>query len=152
MTRRLLLVRHARAAPSAGADLLRPLTEDGELQAREQGRRLRPLALRGPVLCSPAARCVQTAHGLLEGLGRQDELPEVRSDLSETSAASRALEIAMAAGPDSILVGHQPGLTDLACALLHRSSLTFALPPATAVLLHGEGAAPWSVAQVLSPP
>ena len=158
MSHRLVLVRHARAASSAGPDLLRPLTEEGARQAREQGERLLERAESagfgelGPVLCSPAARCVQTASELMSALGR-DGFPEIRSDLGESSATKAMLSVALGASPGSILVGHPPSLADLACSLTHSTSLPFSIAPATAVLLTRDGAAgPWSVASVLPAP
>jgi phosphohistidine phosphatase len=158
MPHRLVLVRHARAAPSAGPDLLRPLTDEGERQARRQGERLGELAAAagfgelGPVLCSPAARCIQTASGLLEGLGR-DESPDVRSDLAESSPVRLMLGLALESAPGSILVGHQPSLADLACSLLGSTSLPVALAPSTALLLkRPEAGVAWSLAGVLPPP
>jgi len=152
MTSRLVLVRHARAASTAGPDLLRPLTDAGERQAIALGERMRSLGDLGPVLCSPAARCIQTAYGILQGLGRSEE-PDIRPDLGESSGAGLTLEIALAAAPGTIVVGHQPSLVDLACALLHQTSLPFTLAPAAGVVLHGDGAqTPWSVGQLLPPP
>ena len=158
MPHRLVLVRHARAAPSAGPDLLRPLTDDGTQQARRQGERLAELAAAsgfgelGPILCSPAARCIQTASGILEGLGR-DGFPDVRSDLAEASPARLMVGLALASEPGSILVGHQPSLADLACSLLGSTSLPVALAPSTALLLkRPDSGSAWSLAGVLPPP
>lgn len=151
MPRRLVLIRHARAAPSQGADLLRPLTDEGREQARELGRRLRDVVSRPRVLSSPAARCLQTAHAVMTELG-QDGAAETRSELIESAGAHDLLPLAEDAADGTILVGHQPGLVDLALALLRVSTAPFSLQPATALVLDQGEAGAWSLASVVRPP
>ena len=150
MTARLVLLRHARAAPSAGPDLLRPLTDAGLAQARAQGERLRERPPTGPVLSSPASRCLQTAAEVCSALGREDVIA-VKSELLEfagVAGMSRLLGDVEAGG---LLVGHQPSLADLACSLLRCTTLSFAFSPATAVILEREAGEPWTLAAVLAP-
>lgn len=117
--KRLILVRHAKASKDDPrlADAERPLTERGERDAAETGRRL---AKRGPhpdcVVTSPARRALETAKLIARELDfpwrgiRQDpriyeadadELLEVVHDLEG------AVEIAL-------LVGHNPGFSEFA--------------------------------------
>jgi phosphohistidine phosphatase len=149
MPRRLILVRHARAEPSSGDDLSRPLTAEGEAQARSLGGRLREVGP-GPVLSSPATRCRQTASALLAALGRKEGARPCDA-LAEKSSVHDLLPVVAGAADGTILVGHHPSLMDLACALLRTTTAPFTLSPGTAIVLEKEGAAEWTLASVLSP-
>ena len=48
-------------------------------------------------------------------------------------------------------MGHQPSLSDLACALLRKASLPFSFSPATAAVFERTGDEPWTLATVLAP-
>lgn len=151
MTHRLVLVRHARAASSAGQDLLRPLTDQGQRQAEEQGQRLRAWAPFGPVHSSPARRCLETAHGLVQGLDLHPS-PEVEiiASLSEHAREDELVRHAREAPDSAILVSHQPGLALIMDAFLGNGS-PVAFSPATAVLLE-RGPEGWSLVKVLPAP
>lgn len=113
----LYLVRHADAVPRAdwtGDDATRPLTEEGEAEARAAALGLARLDLKVDViLTSPRQRAEQTAHLIAEALGgtvRTDDLladgfdiPALASMLSAYSTASGVM-----------LVGHEPDLSTLA--------------------------------------
>ena len=151
----LVLWRHAEAEERPegdlpeGRDLDRPLTARGDKQAARMAVWLdRQLPEGARILVSPARRCEQTALSL----GRKYK---VCAQLGPDGTLEQLL--ALAQWPSSklpiLVVGHQPSLVDLACALLHQTSLPFTLAPATAVVLHGDGpSAPWSVGLVLPPP
>ncbi len=113
---KLLLMRHARAAWSQDeADQERSLSERGRLEAQQMGQRLRarrfdPLKL----ICSPALRARETAEivGRLLGFdGRQI----VRSDdlyLASPDTLISQIQTYAASG-NLMVVGHNPGLTNL---------------------------------------
>jgi phosphohistidine phosphatase len=116
----LILWRHAEArdlpeeAPTAEADLARPLTPRGEKQAHRMAEwlsRFLPDSTR--ILVSPALRTRQTA----DALGRKYRLVEALAPgVSHTQA------LAASRWPDSrepvLLVGHQPVLGQLAAYLM----------------------------------
>ena len=112
----LILWRHAEAEdPGPGGDLARELTRKGRRQAEAMAAWLRP-RLEGDwrVLASPAARAVQTATPL----GRDYE---VRPRLDPAGRAEDYLrEAGWPDGPDTILVGHQPTLGEVAAMLMGR--------------------------------
>lgn len=116
----LILWRHAEAcdlpddAPTAEADLLRPLTPRGEKQAQRMAEWLnRYLPERTRVLVSPAVRTRQTA----DALGRK-----YRTVASLAPGALHTQALAAARWPSSrepvLLVGHQPTLGWLAASLM----------------------------------
>jgi 8-oxo-dGTP pyrophosphatase MutT (NUDIX family)/phosphohistidine phosphatase SixA len=114
-SRALVVVRHAKAVPRRkwdGAEPDRPLTADGERQARALVGLLaawRPDVL----LTSPWARCRQTLEPYAEVDG--DDLldaPELTEDgaLEEPEAAASAVKRLAAAGDDLALCTHRPVL------------------------------------------
>ena len=110
----LILWRHADAEdPGPRGDLARNLTRKGKWQAEAMADWLRP-RLKGDwrVIASPAARAVQTVTPL--GLDY-----DVRPRLDPSSGAADYLrETGWPRGPDTILVGHQPTLGEVAAQLL----------------------------------
>lgn len=117
--RELILLRHAHADASAVGqdDLLRPLSAAGLAEAKAAGDWLREHALLPDrVLCSTAARTRQTLAAL-GGLGCTD----VREEAAIYEASPGTLIALADAHRDArrlLLVGHNPGLEQLA-ALLH---------------------------------
>jgi phosphohistidine phosphatase len=108
---RLVIVRHAEAAPGA-PDELRPLTPNGKTQARELGRRLRDeLGDVDAVLSSPLLRARETAEGL--GLGA----PEPDERLAPGATADDVREAVGGRGETVVVVGHQPDCGRIAAAL-----------------------------------
>lgn len=98
---RLILVRHAEAAPGE-PDELRPLTPRGREQARELGERLpRPDA----VLTSPLLRARETAALLARPHGLEPELDE---RLAPGATDQGVLEAIEGRGETIVVVGHQP--------------------------------------------
>jgi phosphohistidine phosphatase len=110
----LILWRHADAEdPGPRGDLARELTRKGRHQADAMAAWLKP-RLKGDwrVITSPAARAVQTVTAL--GLDY-----EVRPRLDPAARAADYLrEAGWPHGPDTILVGHQPTLGEVAARLL----------------------------------
>jgi len=120
----LYLIRHARAEEQSGTypdDSLRPLTDQGETQAKQLANLLTAKAIRFDwLISSPYTRARQTAAPLASCAERQTTLETLASadytalvrDLHELLAAdaSRPLQVA--------LVGHEPYLSELASYLL----------------------------------
>ena len=117
--RELILLRHAHADASAIGqdDLQRPLSTAGLAEAQAAGDWLRGHALLPDrVLCSAAARTRQT----LAALGKLD-CSDVREEAAIYDASPGTLIALADAHRDArrlLLVGHNPGLEQLA-ALLH---------------------------------
>lgn len=113
-SRRLWLVRHARAAePKPGQDDFdRPLTRQGERQCDALAGWLRPRANgeRIKALVSPAARTVETADRVLGSWFRGHRVPEPR--IWNASAAELAELLEENTG-DLLIIGHNPGVEQL---------------------------------------
>lgn len=118
--RRLVLVRHAKSAPKgAGPDFDRPLADRGRREAPKTGGWLTESGYRLDfALCSSALRTRQTWRLLAPGLSEpppvvyEDRLYKASPDalmavLGETDEAVTGL----------LMVGHNPGIHELAVAL-----------------------------------
>jgi len=143
----LYIVRHAiaqeRDASSWPNDGDRPLTPEGEAKFRKAARGLRRLVPTvGTVLSSPFARAWRTAELLEEEAGwpapkQQDEL---RADRPAREAV-RALE-AVSNNEAVAVVGHEPGLSELASLLLTGTgAVTFDLKKGGVIALGLNGGA-----------
>jgi phosphohistidine phosphatase len=132
VTRRLVLLRHAEAArPPATADVERDLTEEGEEEAREAGRRL---AGPGPhpdlVVVSPSVRTRRT--WTLAAAAAPDTLAHVPMIVEPAVYRAEGEDLlgVVREFPDTArtvaLVGHEPGLSELADLLLGQSAATTA--------------------------
>ena len=118
---RLLIVRHAKAAPGE-PDELRPLTLEGREQARKLGEELRGRGLApDAVLTSPLLRARETAAAL--GLGE----PEVDERLAPGATPDDVREAASGRGETVVVVGHQP---DCGQAVLALAGAEIPFPPA----------------------
>lgn len=119
--RTLGLLRHGKSSwddPDL-RDFDRPLKRRGRDASVMLGEELRRRKLRfDRVLASPAARVVETIEYFEKGLGEPLK-PKFRDDVY--AASSQGLLGIVQATPDSVdrllLVGHNPGLQDLACDL-----------------------------------
>ena len=108
---RLLIVRHAEAAPG-NPDELRPLTQGGRAQARALGDRLREQGLEpDAVVSSPLLRARETANAL--GLGE----PAVDERLAPGASPDDVRDAALGRGETVLVVGHQPDCGRAAAAL-----------------------------------
>lgn len=119
---RLILVRHAHAEwpDYKGRDFDRPLTPQGEEDARATGRAIREAGLRPDVLLASAAlRTRQTALLIAAEL----DLPESALRFSDSlyNAPESTIEVeAQAAAPAHgllMVVAHNPGVSELARVL-----------------------------------
>jgi len=129
---RLLIVRHAEAAPG-NPDELRPLTREGREHARELGLRLRAEGLvPDAVVTSPLLRACETAAAL--GLGE----PELDERLAPGATAADMRAAAAARGETVVVVAHQPDCGRAAAALTGGPEPPF--PPCGTVLLELESA------------
>ncbi len=111
---RLLLVRHAEAAPGSPDDL-RELTPAGWERARELGQELAAGGTRpDAILTSPLLRARQTAGELARALGVE---PEVDERLAPGAATGDVRQAATKRGDVVLVVGHQPDLGLIAAEL-----------------------------------
>jgi len=125
LPRRLVLLRHAKSSwdSDAARDVDRPLAPRGEEAAPEVGRFLAERDLWPEwVLCSPAKRTRQTWKGVRTAV----ELPPVVVyDPALYLASARTILARIAETPARIttvmVVGHNPGLQELAAQLAERS-------------------------------
>jgi phosphohistidine phosphatase len=121
--RQLLLLRHAKSAwdDARLSDHARPLNARGQRAAEAMAARMRELGLEPDVaLVSSARRTVQTFDALREAAFEQQPLVEVMDDLY-LAPWPRLLELVRRAPETArsvLVVGHNPGLHDLALALL----------------------------------
>jgi phosphohistidine phosphatase len=108
---RLVLVRHAEAAPGS-PDELRALTPEGHEQARLLGERLRAGGIEpDAVLSSPLLRARQTASDL--GFGAAEALDALAPGATEEDVRSAVA----GRGQTVVVVGHQPDCGRIAAAL-----------------------------------
>lgn len=133
MLRALILLRHAKAEPLApgGTDFERKLTERGEHDADRIGAMLKEAGARPTrVLSSPAPRALATAERALKHLGRAP----LETDQEIFEATPNELLEVLARHRDAhqvLLVGHNPGMSELASLLVHgRSEELRSLPTA----------------------
>ncbi len=121
MRHRIYLLRHAKSSwdqPDL-ADHERPLAKRGRKAVAKLGRHFRDAGVRPDlVLCSSAARAVETLDGVREALPPEAEL-EVEGDLY--GAGSDALLTRLRRVPDEVgsamLIGHNPAIEELALEL-----------------------------------
>jgi phosphohistidine phosphatase len=124
---RLLIVRHAEAAPGT-PDELRSLTPAGRQQARDLGARLRDEGLvPDAVLSSPLLRARETAQALALGEPEPDErlAPGATAEQVRAAVAGR--------GETVLVVGHQPDCGRVAATLGDGTEPAF--PPGGLVVL-----------------
>ena len=108
---RLVLVRHAEAAPGS-PDELRSLTPEGHEQARRLGERLRAEGIApDAVLSSPLLRARETASDL--GFGPPDAVEALGPGATDEDVRAAVAD----RGETVIVVGHQPDCGRIAAAL-----------------------------------
>jgi phosphohistidine phosphatase len=111
---RLLLVRHAEAAPG-DPDELRGLTDKGRRQAQELGARLADRGVDASViLTSPLIRARQTADALGAALGTDVEVDERLAPGATPDGVREAVD---GRGETVVAVGHQPDCSSIATIL-----------------------------------
>ena len=121
--KRLVLLRHAKSSWSDDrlADAERPLTERGERDAPRIGARLRERGIRPDlVLSSPAVRARSTAKLAAQALSLGPGAIRIESSLY-LAAPEEVMAIVLAQAENVgclLVVGHNPGLTELVHLLL----------------------------------
>ncbi len=132
--RRLILLRHARAADgsASGGDRDRPLTDEGRADARAQAQRLTALRV-GPdrLITSPAARAAETAE-LIAGILAPQLRPEPVAEVYDARVGALIEVLGDYPADRVLLVGHNPTLSELASWL---GGERVALSPAGFVVL-----------------
>ena len=124
---RLVIVRHAEAAPGS-PDELRPLTAEGREQARALGQRLREEVGRpDAVLSSPLLRARETALALDLGPAEADER------LAPGATADAVWQAVRDRGETVVVIAHQPDCGRIAAALGAGTEAAF--PPAGACVV-----------------
>ncbi|MGH0038342.1 MAG: SixA phosphatase family protein [Myxococcota bacterium] len=138
---RLLLLRHGEAAPDGpgGRDHARPLSARGRASAGAVGAWLERGGVRPDrVLCSSAARARETWAAIEAVLGAADAPIDTRleDDLYLASRPTLVETLArLGPGADCILVvGHNPGLSELAAWLDPDAREPIRMPPAALAL------------------
>jgi phosphohistidine phosphatase len=118
--RRLHLLRHAKSSwkDPALADHDRPLSGRGRKAAKAIGEHLSAQSVEPElVLCSSARRARETLDGIKPALGR----PDIRIEAELYAASASELLERVRSVPDTVgsvlLIGHNPGLEDLALEL-----------------------------------
>jgi phosphohistidine phosphatase len=141
----LLLVRHAKSSWNEPglSDRERPLNDRGERDAPKMGERLAKEGVKPDViLSSPAVRAFETARRLGESLGfrRKDIRVDDRLYLADEDDLLEVIREMDDGTKRLMLVGHNPGLADLA----HRFSGTISAMPTCAVAIFGFDAKSWA--------
>jgi phosphohistidine phosphatase len=119
-TRTLVILRHAKAATPEGVlDFDRPLSARGQADAAAAGAWLVQRDLVPElVLCSPSRRTRETWHALAQAL---PVAPEVRYEkLIYAASLDDLFEVVRSAAPEAatvLIIGHNPGLSQLSIAL-----------------------------------
>ena len=146
--RTVILLRHGKSSwsDSTIADIDRPLAPRGERASRRIAKYMRRKKIRPVlVLCSPSARTRQTLEAIQPSLGkscRVELVPELYA------ASEPELLEQLQALPESVsavmLIGHNPGLQDLALALasqgadLQQLEEKFPTAALATLVVHGE--------------
>ncbi len=126
LPRRLLIMRHAKSDRNAYTerDIDRPLNARGQRDAPRMGAWLRSVGLIPDfVACSPAVRTRQTLDAIVRELSLSPETVRIELDLYEASLP-RLYAVLRTAVPDSrvvLLLGHNPGVTELLLSLAGHS-------------------------------
>src|SRR5215469_17160990 len=131
----LHLLRHAKSSAKEDVeDQERPLSRRGRAAARQVGEHLpAKLGAVDLVLCSSARRTRETLDLVITEFSPRPRIM-IEDELYLASAAGLAKRLRrLAAGDTNILViGHNPGLHELAVALADKGSPNFRLPHASA--------------------
>ena len=135
--RELILLRHAHAESAAAGqdDIDRPLSRQGLAEAEAAGRWLKEHGhLPDRIICSPARRARETLEQVLEALGYVEQRQDMRiyeatpGTLMQVADEHREHARVM-------LVGHNPGLEQMAALLTSGQSGEFRGMPAGGVAL-----------------
>lgn len=140
MMKVLSVVRHAKAERPEGyaSDFTRPLTPRGHKDATRLGALLACLEPKVDcILCSPAARAAQTADRVAAALGYSKSV--AWEDSIYLASADTLLEVLRRVPEDAehlVLIGHNPGLEELAAGLCSGAPDNRVLTLITATVAH----------------
>lgn len=142
----ILLMRHAEAAPSEGADFERPLTAQGHRMARDVAVRLTTRGMWPDIIhCSAALRTRQTCQNLLD-IWQPDTTPHVMYDPSIYRADANDLVRLIQEQDDEfssiMLIGHNP--------TIHMATLFLCAPQGNDMKQHVAKAFPPSSCAIFS--
>ena len=120
----LYLIRHAKSSwkDNSLADHDRPLNKRGRRDAPMMGKRLRHQAIMPDLmLSSTALRAVKTAHAIAKEIGYPKKEINYQKALYHASPEEMLSQIRQIHNSNQalFLVGHNPGMTDLADELTH---------------------------------
>jgi phosphohistidine phosphatase len=140
-------LRHAKAVPAAEplADIARPLAPRGEADARRIADRLGQRYRPSLIVASPATRTQQTAQIVAAAVHYPPQAIalERRLYLAEPASLVAAIAVQDPAAETLLVVGHNPGLTELAQQLLPTFDVDD-LPTAAVVGLELDGIEAWT--------
>lgn len=132
MVRELLILRHGRAG-DASRDIARPLTAIGERDIERVGAWIANAScVPDATVSSPATRAHRTAVLCLEACGANPTLVHVDERIYDAGTQTLLDVLAAASGGRVMLVGHNPGLSELASVL---ASARIGLSPGSLVRL-----------------
>ncbi|WRS29835.1 histidine phosphatase family protein [Actinomycetaceae bacterium MB13-C1-2] len=142
----LIIVRHAKAQDYAsGTDDKRALTNAGKVQARKLGIALRSaLAGLDDAFISPATRARQTWEALSSGSGVDPATVNIHVEPVIYSASPSQIWDAVrieSTGTTSIVVGHEPTVSELARRLLKEdedSPVSWGMPTGSAIVISSD--------------
>jgi len=119
---RVTLIRHAEAGDDAPRDESRALTVRGRTDARRLGRALARRGVRFTLMItSPLVRAVQTAEIVAAEVGYRGRMSADDALEPEAAASGVVALLARLPGEKSVaLVAHEPILSAVAAALLHK--------------------------------
>ena len=119
----LTLLRHAKSAldDPVARDFDRTLNKRGRLACRAIGKAMRSEGLMfDSVIASPAVRVTETVSGVVDGYGRELKPHyDLRIYLAPVSALLEIVQHADDASERLLIIGHNPGLENLALVLTH---------------------------------
>jgi phosphohistidine phosphatase len=125
LMRRLMLLRHAKSAwPDGIDDLERPLAERGRDACSLMGRYMADEALVADLAVVSTARRARESWELMRPAFARDIVEQDEPRIYEASAGT-ILDVVRETGPDVhtlLLVGHNPGLHELALKLIRKGS------------------------------
>ncbi len=136
---RLFLVRHAQAEASHPlGDTARRLTPEGRAAFRARAAALAAEARVSRILTSPYARARETAELLAAATGAPIEAEDALG--SGRSSAQELIRIARVRGDGTLIVGHNPEISDAVAFLAGRE---VPVPPGTVACLDVEDEGSW---------
>lgn len=128
--KRLLLLRHAKTEPAeqfAGPDIERKLLPIGQAAARRMGMFLVEQGIQpAAILCSNSQRTVETMNHVLRQLKQTTPMVRVEVELYMGSATTilKHLRKLPAEIGSALVIGHNPGLEELALEMPTHGNLT----------------------------